>query len=132
MTQRRNPRLSTSFCRRAAGLGLGTVLVLLLTGCAATVSPGYVGEPYYEPYYAPYDGGLYYDYPYYPYYGGGYIHRYYGHPRYEVHEYHRRGFDHQRGIDSPHPMVRGGESHVGRSSSFSRGQGHGGSDDHHR
>jgi hypothetical protein len=99
---------------------LGAAVVMLLTGCTATVGPGYVGEPYpsYDPY--PYDYG--------PTYGGVYIEG--GYPyshRHYVHEYSHRGFEYHHGIDSPHAWSRGGRN-VGGHRGVVGGRGHGSSD----
>jgi len=100
------------------GWGLGTVAAVLLTGCAATVGPAYVGGPY-DPYYYPPDYGYYG-----PSYGGvivdhGYSHY---HPQHYVHEYSHRGFEYHHSIDSPHHFENRA---VGRAPAGYQGQGHG-------
>jgi len=95
----------------------------MLTGCAATVSTGYVGETYpYDPYaygYAPYDYGSYYV-PAPDIYVFGRDH---GHRHYE-HEFSHRGLESRRAM-GPHSAPNAGGFR-----GTARGTGHGSSSRH--
>jgi hypothetical protein len=110
--------------RLAVPAGFGAVLAMFLTGCAGTVSPGYVGEPYYyaEPYGYPYD---YYDYG--PYFGGVFIggYPYYPYYHHEGREYHHRGIENHGGFEGRHAMAPHGAPHAGGFRGVARGGGHG-------
>ncbi len=108
----------------AARVGLVASLVLLVTGCVGTVSPGYVGEPYYDPYYS------YYPYDYGPYYGDVYIGGYPYYHHYYGREYSHRGIDGHYGYYGRHAEASHAVPHAGGFSGSYRGQGHGSSHDH--
>ena len=130
MNQRR--RSQKQGVARWRGLGtravLGLAVAAFLTGCAGTVSTGYVGEPYYDSGY-PYAYGYPYDYGYYGpdvYIGGGYP--YYDH--HFGHEYYHRGFDYHRSFEGQRAAAPHAIPHAGGFSGTYRGTGHGGSRDH--